>query len=55
MTILEASVVFKEISLEEHWVSSVSTYLWPWGVETMGGGSEDKWEEEEEVFDLTKG
>ena len=37
--------------MEEHWVSSVSTYLLPWGVDTVGEGSEDKWEEEEEVFD----
>ena len=35
-TISEASVVFMERILEEHWLSSISTYLWPWGVKTMG-------------------
>ena len=32
--------------MEEHWVSSISTYIWPWGVKTVGEGSEDNWEEE---------
>ena len=53
--ISEASTFFKGRILEEHWVSSVSTYLWPWGVETVGEGSKDMWEEEEEVFDSIKG
>ena len=35
-TISEASSVFKEQIMEEHWVSSVSTHLWTWGVETVG-------------------
>ena len=48
---LEALAVFKGLILEEHWVSSISTYLWTWGVETVGEGSKDKREEEEEVFD----
>ena len=43
-TILEASAVFKARILEEHLVSSVSTYLWPWESETVGAGSKDKWE-----------
>ena len=54
-TILEASAVLKKQILEEHWVSSVSTYLWPWGIETVREGSKDMWEEEEEVFDLIEG
>ena len=41
--------------MEEHWVSSVSTYLWPWGVNTVAEGPEDKWEEEEEVFNSIEG
>ena len=43
----EALAVLKERIMEEHWVYSFSTYLWSWGVETVGEGSEDKWEEEE--------
>ena len=54
-TISEASEVFKEQIMEEHWVFSVSTYLWPWGVETVVEGSGYKWEEEEEVFDYIEG
>ena len=34
---------FKERILEEHWVSSISNYLWTWGLETVGEGSKDKW------------
>ena len=52
--ILEASVVFKELILEEHWVSSVGTYLWHWGAKTVGEGPKDTWKEEEEVFDSTE-
>ena len=53
--ILEFSLVFKEQILEEYWVTSVIIYLWPSGVETVGEGSEHKWEEEEDVFDSIKG
>ena len=52
---MEALALFKERILEEHWVSSVSTYILPWGVQTLVEGSKDKLEEEEEVFDLTEG
>ena len=41
--------------MEEHWVYSVSTYLWHYGGNTVGEGCKDKWKEEEEVFDLIKG
>ena len=50
-TIPEASEVFKKLIPEENWVSSVRTHLWTWGVKAVGEGYEDKWEEEEEVFD----
>ena len=50
--ISETSAFFKERIMEEHWVYSVSTYLWPWGVKDTGEGSKDKCKEEEEVFDL---
>ena len=46
--------IFKERILE-HWVSSVRTYLCPWGFKTVGEVSKDKWKEEEEVFDFTEG
>ena len=48
---LESSEVFKEKIMGEHWVSSVRNYLWPWGVDTVGEGSEYKWEEQEDVLD----
>ena len=41
--------------MEEHQVFSVSTYLWYWGFKTVAEGSEDKREEEEEVFDYIEG
>ena len=41
--------------MEENWVSSVSPYLWTWGVETISEGSKDIWEEEEEVFNFIEG
>ena len=53
--ISEASAVFKERILEVHWMSSISTYLWTQGVETVGEGYTVNWKEEEEVFDPTKG
>ena len=40
-TILEALAVFKERTMKEHWVSSVSTYIWHWGVKTVEEGSGD--------------
>ena len=43
MAISEALAVFKERIMEEHWVSSVSTHLWPLGINTVGEGSRDKW------------
>ena len=42
--ILEALEVFKELIMEEHLVSYVSTYLWPWGVDTLVEGYKYKWE-----------
>ena len=36
-------------------MSSVSTYLCPWGVDTVGEGSEDNQEEGEEFFDSIGG
>ena len=53
--ISETSAFFKERIMEEHWVYSVSTYLWPWGVKDVGEGSKDKLKEEEEVFNLIQG
>ena len=53
--ISETLAVFKEQILEEHWMSSVITYLWPWGVKTVGELSKDKWEVEEEVLYYIKG
>ena len=53
--ILESSAVFMERILEKNWVSSVSAYLWPWGVKTVEEGYEDTWKEEEEVFDFIEG
>ena len=53
--ISEASSVLKEQNQEEHLVSSISTYLWLWGVETVGEGTKDKRKEGEEVFNSIEG
>ena len=49
----ESSAVFKQLILEEHWLSGFSSYLWYWGSEAVVEVrcSKDKFKEEEDTLD----
>ena len=49
--LLEFLAVFKQLILEEHWLSRFISHLQSWGAEDMGegGGTKYKWKEKLEI------
>ena len=49
--------VVKQLVFEEHWLSRFSSYLWYWGIESMGEGrgSRDKWKQEGGTYNYYEG